>query len=254
MRLKSSTSILQLLSSLLCVLLALGLTDLRAQGGNPESEAFSGKVSETMNAASYTYVLVDTGKKKLWAAAPQFAVKVGDTVAVANAMPMTKYHSKTLNRNFDLIYFTGSVTVNGKAPGAGVGELPPGHPSLQDLQKGSANSAKKAASPTDFSGIKPPAGGKTVADIVTGKDKLRGKEVAVRAKVVKYNSMIMGKNWLHIRDGSGSEGSNDLTVTTSTPAKVGDTVLVKAKVSTNRDFGGGYKYPVILEDANVTVE
>jgi hypothetical protein len=71
---------------------------------------------------------------------------------------------------------------------------------------------------------------------------------------VKYNGGIMGKNWLHIRDGSGQEGNNDLTVTTDAPAKVGDTVLVKGKVSTDRDFGGGYKYPVIVEDAKVTVE
>ena len=64
----------------------------------------------------------------------------------------------------------------------------------------------------------------------------------------------MGKNWLHIRDGSGSEGGNDLTVTTSTAAKVGDTVLVSGKVGVDRDFGSGYKYAVIIEDAQVVVE
>ena len=78
----------------------------------------------------------------------------------------------------------------------------------------------------------------------------------MRGKVVKYNAMIMGKNWLHLRDGSGSDdkSNNDLTVTTATPAKLGDTVLVTGNVSTNRDFGAGYKYTVILEDAKVTVE
>ena len=66
----------------------------------------------------------------------------------------------------------------------------------------------------------------------------------------------MGKNWLHIRDGSGSadKSDNDLTVTTSTPAKLGDTVLVTGLVSLNKDFGAGYKYTVILDDAKVTVE
>jgi len=73
---------------------------------------------------------------------------------------------------------------------------------------------------------------------------------------VKYNGMVMGKNWLHIQDGSGSidQKDNDLTVTTATPAKLGDTVLVTGRVTTNKDFGAGYRYAVILEDAGVTVE
>ena len=96
--------------------------------------------------------------------------------------------------------------------------------------------------------------GKTVGEINTHKAKLSGKRTTVRGKVVKYNASVMGKNWLHIRDGSGGADSNDLTITTATEAKVGDTVLVSGKVATNRDFGGGYKYSVIIEDATVVVE
>jgi hypothetical protein len=68
--------------------------------------------------------------------------------------------------------------------------------------------------------------------------------------------MILGKNWLHVEDGSGSaeKKDNDLPITTSAPAALGDTVLVTGTVSTNRDFGVGYKYSVIIEDAKVTVE
>ena len=64
----------------------------------------------------------------------------------------------------------------------------------------------------------------------------------------------MGKNWLHLQDGTGSIGSNDLLVTSADAAKPGDTVLVEATVAVNRDFGAGYKYRVMLEDAKVTVE
>ena len=78
----------------------------------------------------------------------------------------------------------------------------------------------------------------------------------MRGKIVKYNSQILGKNWLHLRDGSGSveKMDHDLMVTTSTKVKVGDTVLVEGIVSLNKDFGAGYKYEVILDDAKVTVE
>ena len=216
------------------------------QASAPAS-GFSGKVKETMDAANYTYVLVDTGTNKLWVAAPAFKVKVGDSAAVAQAMAMPKYHSKTLNRDFDVVYFAGSVVVNGIQPTADseTRELPKNHPPL----------ASAAAAPkVDLAGIKKSIGGKTIEEIFGSKAKLGGQQVKVRGKVVKYNSNILGKNWLHIRDGSGSEGSNDLVVTTSASVKVGDTVVVSGAISLNKDFGSGYKYAVIIEDAKVAVE
>lgn len=221
-----------------------------AKHGAAESVAptggFSGKVLETMNAASYTYALVDTSSGKRWTAAPQVAVKVGDTVAVADAMAMPNYHSKTLNRDFEVVYFAAGLTVNGAAPAASaMPSLPTNHPPITSAV------AKPAM---QITGIKKADGGKTVAEIFAGQAKLKGQAVKVRGRVVKYNANIMGKNWLHIQDGTGAAGSNDLTITTATAAKVGDTVLVTGAVVTDRDFGGGYKYGVIIEDAKVTVE
>ena len=114
-----------------------------------------------------------------------------------------------------------------------------------------------AGTPTeiDLAGIAKAEGGKTVAEIYAEKDALAGTTVAVRGKVVKVNAGIMDKNWLHVRDGSGEEGTNDLTVTTEGDLpELGATVLVCGNLATNKDFGMGYQYPVILEDAEVTVE
>ena len=177
-------------------------------------------------------------------------IGVGDPVVVPEGMPMPNYHSKTLNRDFDLVYFVDSIMVGGataaagEAPGAG--KMPEGHPPLT-VQSAAQNGV-------DVSGIKKVEGGQTVADVFAGKAKLSGQEVKVRGKVVKFSPGIMGKNWIHLQDGTGQAGTNDLTVTTSGTAKVGDTVVVAGKVSTDKDFGYGYKYEVILEDANVTVE
>lgn len=221
----------------------------------PPAGSVSGKVIETMDAASYTYVQIDTGPTKVWVAAPQFVVKAGDNVTVADALPMTNYQSRTLNRTFDVVYFSGSVAVNGVpiaggAPAAtgaapAAGGLPKGHPT---------KSPAAAAKGPDLAGIKRAEGGQTVAEIVTGKAKFSGKPIAVRGRVVKFNSGILGKNWLHVRDGSGSEGTNDLTVTTDAVVKVGDLVLVTGKLATDRDFGSGYKYALIVENAQVKAE
>lgn len=111
------------------------------------------------------------------------------------------------------------------------------------------------AGTVDLSGIKKAEGGKTIAEVFAAKDQLAGEEVIFRGKVVKVNPDIMGKNWLHVRDGSGEEGTNDLTVTTVgvLPA-IGDTVVVTGPVGIDVDFGMGYEYDVIIEDAEVTVE
>jgi S-formylglutathione hydrolase FrmB len=83
------------------------------------------------------------------------------------------------------------------------------------------------------------------------KDRLSGQRVQVAGKVVKVNTGIMGKNFLHIQDGTGAAGANDLTVTTQDVARVGDQVVVTGVVTVNRDFGGGYSYPLILEEGAV---
>ena len=95
---------------------------------------------------------------------------------------------------------------------------------------------------------------KTVAEIHAQKAELSGKRVHLQGKVVKVNNGIMGKNFLHIQDGSGSaaQGDNDITVTTQQTANVGDELSIDALVTVDRDFGYGYKYALILEEAKLT--
>ena len=151
---------------------------------------------------------------------------------------MTQFESRTLNRTFDTIVF-GSL--------AGVGAAV----SEQELLAAHAGTAKggevevgpvlKAAGPQ----------GRTVAEVIGQRAQLAGKTVAVRGKVVKFSAGIMDRNWIHLRDGSGSAASktNDLLVTTQQTAAVGDVVLARGIVRTNQDFGAGYTYDVLIEDA-----
>jgi hypothetical protein len=98
------------------------------------------------------------------------------------------------------------------------------------------------------------ADGYTVAEIMAKRTELAGKTVSVRGKVVKFSPSIMGKNWVHLRDGTGkqADGSNDLLVTTQEMTKVGDVVLAKGVVQVDTDFGMGYAYKVLVEDAKLS--
>jgi len=212
-----------------------------------ETAGFQGTVIETINSAGYTYVNVDTGKDKIWAAAPETQVKTGDKVTIPPGMLMRNHHSKTLNRTFDAVYFLSAISVAGAKPADG-------KPASDDTDLVHGRNIAAVPSDISFSGIAKPEGGKTVNEIYLQRDKLAGKEVILRGKVVKFSPQIMGKNWLHVQDGTGEKGTNDLTATTAAVAKAGDTVVVKGVLTTNKDFGLGYKYDLIIEDAQVTVE
>jgi hypothetical protein len=201
----------------------------------------SGKVVETMDAGSYTYVHVDCGDgETIWAAAPQRAIAAGTAVNISTVMPMENFHSETLDRTFDVVYFVndfgdGQPAGHGGSMGAAAGEHP----------------ATAPAADVDLTGIEKAKGGKTVAEVWEHRQALAGGEVVVRGKVVKYNSGIMGRNWIHIRDGSGGPGTNDLTVTSNGFAQVGDLVVVTGTVAVDKDFGAGYRYDVIVENATI---
>lgn len=215
----------------------------------------TGTVAETMDSGGYTYLRLATAGGDVWAAVTQAKVEKGATLTVVGSAWMENFESKTLNRKFDRILF-GALEGAGAPVGAAAGgpaALPPGHPDTgAAMPPGHPVPAKDADAGAPVK-VDKAAGGLTVAEVHAQRASLKGKPVVVRGKVVKFLAGIMDRNWLHLRDGSGSaeKGDNDLTVTTKQTVAVGDVVAVKASVSVDRDFGAGYVYGVILEDAQV---
>jgi hypothetical protein len=205
----------------------------------PPAAAVSGEVLETMDDAGFTYLRLKTKDGEAWAAVRQAPVKTGAQVTIENVTAMQNFESKSLKKTFPVIYF-------GDLPGAGA---PAGH----DMAAAHAGMGKAA----DVGDVRVAratgANARTIAEIVTKSAELKDKPVLVRGKVVKYNQAIMGKNWIHLRDGSGSAAANtnDIVVTTAEQAKLGDVVTVKGVVRTGKDFGAGYAYKVLIEDATL---
>lgn len=193
-----------------------------------------GRVEETMDAGGYTYVLLDTGKEKVWAAGPITKVKVGDAVRVEADMPMKHLHSKVLKRDFDLVYFSGEIAVAGRV--ATGDEMNP--------HQGNTRHAKE----TDLAGIKKADKGMTIAEIYHNKLQLAGKHVRVRGKVSKYTTNVLKNNWLHIEDNSINK---DLVVITQDTTQLGAVVVAEGVVSINKDIGIGPPFEVVLEKAKL---
>ncbi|MFV2059854.1 MAG: hypothetical protein ACC653_04165 [Gammaproteobacteria bacterium] len=246
----------------------------------------TGIVKETMNGGGYTYISLSVNGETRWIAGPKTEVSVGSTISIAPPMPMTNFKSEALNREFETIYFTGKIfntdgsmkqdsmphksqampemAKSGAAdPHAGVdmGAKKADPHAGVDMAKteigtentttpnSHVNTAAKKSEP--IKGIKKAKNGKTIDDVLKQKKELAGKSVKIRGKVIKFTAEVMNKNWIHIKD---SSTGGDLTITTAEKAKVGDTIIVDGKIAINKDFGYGYLYDVILEDAKVTIE
>ena len=97
-------------------------------------------------------------------------------------------------------------------------------------------------------------GASTVAALNQNKANLAGQTIKVQGRVVKVNNGIMGRNFVHMQDGTGDASTNNLIVTSKDTANVGDQVSVSGVVVLNRDFGSGYAYPLLIEDATIAIK
>ncbi len=212
-----------------------------------ESAVVKGEVLEVKAAENFSYLLLKTAQGEVWAAVLKGQITKGDSVTLENVSVMNNFESKTLNKTFDRILF-GNVVVSNR-------------PSTASTALGasfSASAPHAGAQPPETINNQPVAkakgsNAKTVFEIVRDGAKLKDKVVVVRGRVVKYNPDIMGKNWIHLRDGSGNEtdGSNDILVTTTGKTKLGAVVTVKGTVHTDKDFSAGYAYKVLIEEATL---
>ena len=200
----------------------------------------TGAVIEQLNAPPYIYLRIKTSKGEVWAAVPGAKIENGAVVTVFNPMLMTKFESKSLKRTFDEVYF-GTLAPASAEAGGPAGKSPAGAP--QPPAQVAVDKVEKATG----------ADARTVSELWAQKASLVGKTVSIRGTVVKYNEGVMGKNWIHLQDGSGDakQGTNDITVTSLDGAAKGETITIKGTVRTNRDFGAGYSYAIIVEDAKV---
>ena len=200
----------------------------------PPAPPLTGEVVESRDVQGYTYLRIKTASGETWAAVPTSVVKVGSQVGIANPVTMQNFESKTLNKRFDKIVF-GQIVDPLAKPAAPASAAPASASAITKVTKAVGPEAK------------------TVAEVVTGKAGLKDKTVLVHGQVVKASTGILGKNWLHLRDGSGSAaaGTHDVLVTTLDNAAVGDIVNVRGKVRTDVDLGSGYAYAVLIEDASL---
>lgn len=199
------------------------------------SVAHNVKVLEKMNASSYSYLKVLENNNEYWIAVPQMDVKPGEMITFSKFMEMNNFKSETLNRTFESVLFVDDAKKE------------------NDNQQISSPHSNLAAPKDETIKIEPLKDGLTIESIYNKKSSLVNKIVKVKGVVVKTNLNIMGTNWIHIQDGTGGADSHDLLITSDASPKVGETIIAEGKVLSDKDFGAGYFYPVLLQNSKVTI-
>ncbi len=191
---------------------------------------------EVIQAGGYTYLRVVEGKNEQWLAIVKIQAKTGQTFHYDDAVTMTDFYSKELKRTFKEILFLSKLY-----PGAAVEDR------AATLKKAADADSKKNAKAMSKPGIAVIS----IADLLENKKNYTGRKIIVTGQVTKYSSGILGKNWVHITDGTSYIGKSDLVLTTDKTLKVGDKVTFEGILSADKDFGNGYFFEVIVEDAKV---
>lgn len=212
-------------------------------------------VLETINGGGYTYAKVDEDGNIYWIAGPQTNIDIGMTISFLEQMVMSDFTSKSLNKHFDqLVFVSAIVPTDGSTAGAPAQTLAleDDHANCDHSKEGTAPLQMQQDAPTAISVAKN-ANGYTIEEIYAKKDALKDKSIKVNAKVVKVSKNIMGKDWIHLQDGSGAAGTDDIIATAvNSTVQVGDTVTADGIIKTNIDLGYGYNFSVLIEETKFT--
>ncbi len=189
-------------------------------------------VAEALNTEKYTYLRVTENGAEKWLAVTRQDVKIGGNYIYVGGLMKQNFQSKEFNRVFETVYLVSDFRADVAAGGMGSqgGGIPQETASLEP--------------PKD---VKRAPGAIKISDLVANLSKYDGKIVKVTGKCVKVNPMIMGRNWLHIQDGSKKD--LDLTVTTTENIPLGAIITLEGTIALKKDFGAGYKYDYIMEGA-----
>lgn len=193
-------------------------------------------IKEILQTSKYTYLFVTENSNEFWIAIRRLDAKVGDDVYYQQALPMQNFKSKELDRVFESVLFIQGNTSTPPTPNAAKMMV-----------------AKKMPHKVDrkIAGIKVKLanGGISISELFKNKNKYEGKKIIISGQVVKVNNDIMGKNWIHIQDGTANNDDYDLTLTTQNKANKGDVITIEGTVYLKKEFGAGFSYDLIIEEA-----
>jgi hypothetical protein len=198
-------------------------------------------VEEVLHTSKYTYLHVAEDGSMTWIAIPKKDVKKGGTYYYKGGLKKTNFKSVEYDRVFETLYLVSDVSEDPSMNAMATGGNPHGNMTADGGDAPIEQNTK----------IEPVTGGITIAELFENRKKYEGKKVRIKGRCIKLNNMIMNRNWIHLQDGSINDKTVDLTITTTENIALGSIVAVEGVITLNKDFGAGYKYDIIMEEATL---
>jgi len=195
------------------------------------------KVKAVEQVSGYTYLMVKGKGPAYWVVVTSTDIAIGESITYQGGNVMENFYSKELDRTFEKVLFLDGLEGSqaqsttdkmlGTSQGSGI-KTDKLEPNI-DAEEGTVSIAELYANPAAY----------------------EGKAIRVKGEVAKFNPNIMERNWVHLQDGTEFEGKYDLTLTSKEGFVVGQVLTVEGIIALNRDFGYGYNYEILLEEATV---
>jgi hypothetical protein len=199
-----------------------------------------GEVTEVLNTERYTYLnLQQEDGDSYWIAISKQNVQKGDKIVFEEGILKHNFESKEFNRMFETIYLVSRFQLLRKNSSNQNRTL------TAKENKVSSKSEKKTLEKGEAKAL--PAGSTPIASIFENPGDFQDKTVTVHGLVVKVNYNIMGKNWVHIQNDENK--GQDFTLTTNDQVMEGEEATFTGTIHLDKDFGAGYRYAVIMENA-----
>lgn len=196
------------------------------------------QVNEVLQADRYTYLEVNENGNDFWIAIPKSEIVPGQKLFYEGGLLKKNFKSVEFDRVFETIYLVSRYQpIGNKATDTG-------------LDEAFSKMNESESTQVEVQKMDPVEGVTSLESLMADPGSFEGRVITVQGQVVKLNSQIMGRNWVHIQDGSKKDGKAiDLTITTMEQVLMGAKVIFEGKIALDQDFGAGYRYDIIMEGA-----
>jgi hypothetical protein len=191
-------------------------------------------VEDVVQTKKYTYLnVVEEKLPPYWIAISKAEVEKGETFIYTGGLKMRGFKSAELDRIFDELILVSNISRMGSSQPLMVNE------GMKDQTTEVKNPEK----------IVPVKGAVPIAELLANPAKYEGKVITVTGRCTKVNHQIMNRNWIHIED--DSKKPKELTITSQEIITLGSVGVFEGKIALNKDFGAGYRYDIIMEEARL---
>lgn len=206
-------------------------TEVRAnENSSDNSDVHHVKVLEVLPTEKYIYLKVVENEEEYWVAAGKQNVEVGDRYFFRGGLLKTNFESKEYNRVFEKVYLVSKLV-------------------SENHGQSSHNNTPSKEIKKDIEKVE---GSLLIKEIIEQASALEGKEVQITGECTKLNANIMGRNWIHLKD--GSKDDYDFIITSEQAIPEGHVATLKGTLALNRDFGSGYRYEILIENGTIVYE